>query len=138
MRNQNRIGAIVLTAAFAAAFATGVNFAAPPATDSQTTLTWVAPLTTSNLRIGRRPQGRTGGPDAFDVGETAKYCSGTVSLPGGDQLSCKIPAADTAYEYYVCATDPMGENLGGFECSFYGNGGGWECIPADIAASWCD
>lgn len=125
-------GAVALIATFAA-WDGGV-----PASASQLTLAWTAPLTASELRIGRKPAGGPGGPDRVDSGNVSKFCPGTVSLPEGIQLSCQILDADTTYEYFLCATDQTGENLGGFECSFHGNGGGWECTPTDIAAGWCD
>lgn len=137
MRNTNRIAHFLLATGLLAGFAAWAPIA-PPAKASIGPLTWVAPTTTASLRIGRRPENSQAGADGVDSGPVSKFCSSTVSTPGGNQLSCKLEGADTTYQYFVCSRDQNGENLGGFECSFHGNGGGWECAPADIAASWCD
>jgi hypothetical protein len=112
-----------------------VPFAASAAPPSA--LQWKSPAASANLRIGRRSIGTGHGAVKVFTGKPKKFCK---AAPAGDgqALDCRLPKVDPSYQYFVCTRSQSGEILSGLECSYHGNGGGWECTPSDIGAGWCD
>ncbi len=112
--------------------------AAGPAFAGASTLRWSSPASSSSVRIGRRAIGSSHGAVKVYSGSVKTYCKPGTSGADASSLECKLPKVDPAYQYFICTRSQAGEIIGGLDCSYHGNGGGWECTPTDTGAGWCD